>query len=529
MELIILKKNLLLAVLIAAALSIPTSVAVAIDTIPAVGETDTQRYIVAFHEDPGMRPGDSYQGASVVQFIDGLNFAVVETQRAETFEVRTKLDERVRYVEWDNPEWAFIEYAPNDPLYNDPGHYGTHVIDAHGAWDATMGSTSIKVGVVDTGINRNHEDFVGGRVLQGYDFYNNDNEPEDAGGQCNYHGSHTAGTIGATSDNGVGIAGLAQVQILPVKAFGGGRCGGSTTALVNGMKYVGDQGAHVSSNSWGSSASSSAFNDAVTYAHNKGSIHVAAAGNSGSCTNCVGFPWRDVGSISIVVTASNSADGWASFSSQGPQVDVIAPGASVLSVNGAGGYQTMSGTSMAAPHVSGVAALMKSLSPGMSFSQVEGQIKSTADDLGMISDRQGAGRLNACNAVGSSTCGSSSGGGGGGDGGGDTGDATMHVHDISHSRKGNPNTGDVSIAVTIADAAEAGVASANVCISVTKSGGPTASGCAPTGSNGSITFTWGGVGSGTYTTCVTDLTRSGYTWDQSADHASSGNCHTSSV
>ncbi|HWG91444.1 MAG TPA: S8 family serine peptidase [Candidatus Thermoplasmatota archaeon] len=373
------------------------------DLVEVTATTSKTEYIIGFFETPAYTVGDLYYGDRVVAVDTDLNFIVVETLAPALLEARAELDGAVRYIEWNNPNYAVINYVPNDPRYTDSSHYGPKIIGAETAWDKTLGTTAIKVGVLDTGINRNHEDFVGGRVLQGYDFYNGDNDPNDQGGWCSYHGSHTAGTIGATTGNAKGMAGMAQVQILPVKAFGGGLCGGSTTALVNGLKYIADQGSHVSSNSWGSSSASTALNDALTYAHNKGTIHVAAAGNSGSCTNCVSYPWKSKPAITIVVSATDSKDAFASFSSEGPEVDVAAPGVSTLSVDGGTttGYKTMSGTSMACPHVAGVAALIKTLNPSMSFSSLEGRLQSTAKDLGASGkdDKFGYGRVNAAAAV----------------------------------------------------------------------------------------------------------------------------------
>ena len=364
-----------------------------------------QRYIVGFHEAPGLAVGDSYQGESVVAVDLDLTFVVVETRDPALLQAKALTDANVRYVEYDDPMAALLDYVPNDARYGDAGHYGSKIIGAETAWDKTLGSTAVKVAMLDSGLKKTHEDVAGARVLQGWDFVNNDNDPNDQGSACSYHGTHTTGTAGATIGNGKGIAGMSQHAILPVKIFYPYLiyCTSSTTALVNGLKYAGDQGAHISSNSWGSSQASTALNDAVTYAHNKGTIHVAAAGNSGSCTNCVSYPWKDKGSVVIVVSATDSKDAFASFSSQGSQVDVAAPGVGILSADGAGttGYRTMDGTSMACPHVAGVAALVKALNPTMGFAGVEGRLTSTAKDLGTAGkdDRFGYGRVQANLAV----------------------------------------------------------------------------------------------------------------------------------
>ena len=390
------------ALLVGVTLAAPAALALEIES-PDVSALVTEDWIIGVYEMPDVEVGDSYHGGEVVALDADLLYVLVRTQSAPLVRTSATTDENVRYVEFDDPNWAQLMYTPNDPKWTDSGHYGPKIIGATTAWDKTRGSTSVKVGVLDTGIRRDHEDFVGGRVLQGYDFYNGDTNPNDEGGFCSYHGSHTAGTIGATINNAKGIAGMAQVQILPVKAFGGWSCGGSTSALSNGLKYIADQGGHVSSNSWGSSASSATFNSAIDYAYNKGTIHVAAAGNSGSCTNCVSYPWKDRSSTVIVVSAIDRNSAFASFSSQGPQVDVAAPGVDVLSVNGGSttGYKLLSGTSMACPHVSGVVALIKTLNPTMTFSTMQTRLQSTADDLGTAGkdDRFGYGRVDAAQSV----------------------------------------------------------------------------------------------------------------------------------
>lgn len=510
-----------------------------------------ERYIVAYGPQVlGVEPGDSVLGAHVVSFLPGLNFAIVEVLDVPQFLAAALLDPDVRYVEWDNPNAASLSLVPNDARYGDAGHWGSKKIGAEAAWDRSLGTTAVKVAMIDSGLNKNHEEFAGsGRVLPGWDYYNDDSDPDDTSG-CSFHGTHTTGTAGATINNGVGIAGLSQHTILPLKAFqpvlG---CGGSTTALVNALKAAGDQGSHLSSNSWGSSASSAAFNDAITYSHNLGVVHVAAAGNSGSCTNCVGFPWKDMGSIVIVVSSSTSTDGFSSFSSEGPQVDVIAPGSSILSSTSApSGYGLLSGTSMAAPHVTGTAALVKALNPTFGFTDIENRIKSTAVNIGLSTDRQGAGRLNADGATQGGTpppAACADGLDNDGDGlidypadpgctsASDTDETdappppttSVHTHAIDTALKGRtPRFTVWSFGNT--EAAESGV---SVSVQVCKTGGSCTTGTAATATDGSVTFQWKNAGAGTYQTCVTSMAKSGFTWDSAAGHASGGNCHTATV
>jgi subtilisin family serine protease len=500
------------------------------------GDGESDRYIVAFHEDPGHRPGDSYQGESVVKFIPGLNFIVVETENFPAFDLRTRADQNVRYVEWDNPEYAQLLYTPNDPLHTHEALWGTHRVGAENAWDTTLGSSAVKIAVVDSGLNADHEEFAGqSRVLNGWNFHGGNSDTSDLNG-CNWHGTHVAGTLGATIDNGVGIAGLSQSTILPVKIFGSGffGCSGaSSSAIADALRYAGDEGAHISQNSWGGGGSSSAINDAIAYAHNLGTTHVAAAGNSGPCTDCVNVPWVENPDKTIVVSSIEDGDGFSSFSSEGPEVTVTAPGSDVgSSTSGTDGYHVMSGTSMAAPHVSGSLALYLAANGNVGFNELHNVLTSTAEDLGHSTDRQGAGLVRADLMLGSD-------GGGGDPGNGDDDDDpsdpepeddTMHVANIAHSSSGGrPADRDIYATVTVNDGNDNGLDGVETCIEMTRhSDGATASGCAPTDGSGEVTFAWSNAGRDTYTTCVTDLTKSGYEWDQSSDSASDGNCHTSS-
>ena len=381
----------LLPVLLAAALLLPASTA-----LPAVAEP--QRYIVGFHEMPDLDEGDRYRGALVVATDEALRFALVETNDAAAFQERASADAQVRYVEYDDPAFGRALLVPNDARYNDAGHYGSKKIGAETAWDRTLGSASVKVAVIDSGLRRTHEEFAGqSRILAGWDAISEDADPQDACG----HGTHVTGTIAATIGNGKGIAGLAQASIYPIRALTNSLlllCSGSTSDLAQALRLAADQGAHMSSNSWGG-GSSAAITDAISYSHTKGTIVIAAAGNDGSCTNCVSEPWKSNHDKVIIVSSTDANDGFSSFSSQGPQVDVAAPGSSILSAYNSNdaSYSTLSGTSMATPHVAGTAALLKTLNPSWGYAEIDQRLKDTAVDLGAVGkdDRFGYGRISA--------------------------------------------------------------------------------------------------------------------------------------
>ena len=379
------------AIALASLLTVPTH------ALPAAGETLAEQRIVGFHAMPDVRRGDAYLDGRVVDLDEALRFVVVETRNAAAFEARARMDANVRYVERNDPEFGRALLVPNDARYGDAGHYGSKKMGAERAWDRTTGSAGVKVAVIDSGLRRTHEEFAGqARILQGWDAISEDSDPQDTCG----HGTHVTGTIAATINNAKGIAGMAQASVYPIRALTASLilCTGSTADLAQALRLAADQGAHLSSNSWGGGSATS-ITDAISYAHGKGTIVVAAAGNDGSCTNCVSEPWRSNAAKVIVVSSTTSSDGFSSFSSQGPEVDVSAPGSDILSAytSNDASYTTMSGTSMATPHVTGTAALLKALHPAWGYADVDARLKATAVDLGAAGkdDRFGYGRVNA--------------------------------------------------------------------------------------------------------------------------------------
>lgn len=283
-----------------------------------------------------------------------------------------------------------IDAVPNDPELSK--QWGLSKIEADWAWNTTVGSHSILVAVVDTGIDWHHPDLAANYVALGYDWVNNDPYPMDDNG----HGTHCAGVIAATINNSIGIAGLAQVRIMAEKALDASGIG-SSSELAKAIVHAVNQGANVISCSWGSSAESTVLHEAVTYAHEHGVLVVAAAGNA--ATNVKHYPaaYDEV----VAVAATDELDNPASFTDYGDWVKVAAPGVNIYSTVLGGTYAYMSGTSMATPFVSGVAALIWSRFPNMTRDQVWAQVQYTADDLGVpgFDVYYGFGRVNARKAV----------------------------------------------------------------------------------------------------------------------------------
>lgn len=239
-----------------------------------------------------------------------------------------------------------------------------------------------------------------GRIddLIGWDFVNNDNDPFDDNG----HGTHTAGTIGAMTNNGVGVAGVSwNVQIAAMKflnASGSGAISNAQAALDLSVA----NGILISNNSWGGGGYSSGFFNSLVNAASAGHVFVASAGNSSSNNDATpSYPASyNVANI-IAVAATGSNDALASFSNYGvTSVDIAAPGVNTASTYPNNGYVYMSGTSMAGPHVAGVVALVRSQNPTMSYADVIGRILNGADvKSGLTTKVAGGRRLNAFGAL----------------------------------------------------------------------------------------------------------------------------------
>jgi thermitase len=305
-------------------------------------------------------------------------------------------------AEYVEPNLMFhTSLTPNDPNWT--VQWGPAKIGADWAWNYTQGDPSVLVAVIDTGIDYNHTDLSANYVPLGYNWVNGTSDPKDDNG----HGTHCAGIIAAELNNGVGVAGIAQVQIMAEKALDSAGYG-SAVNLVNAIVNATDAGASIISMSWGGPFSSSAIREAINYSYSKGVLLVAAAGNAGTICSIYPAAYDEV----VAVSATAQDDQKASFSSYGRWVELAAPGQSIYStmpmysvtLNGAGvamNYGYLSGTSMACPHVAGVAALIWSKYHNMSRDSVRYWLRDSADDLGAAGfDRYyGYGRLNACRAV----------------------------------------------------------------------------------------------------------------------------------
>ena len=387
---------------------------------PMPGDVIPGRFIVTYEAKAGAdargQALDSVNGDRLRDRIPALDAAVVDlpvaaraeslrSLRADPAVVAVEPDIRLRGFHVDCR--ANVACAvPNDPLFkyqwgleNDPGtlHFAPSFvlgadIAAPLAWRRTRGSTSTRVAILDSGVAVDHEDLAG-RVVLTASAYGDDGSDVDG------HGTHVAGIIGATADNGIGIAGAAPVAaLLNVKTLddrGSTSCSIAAEAIV----YAARQDADVINASFGSASYCATLKRAVDYAWDNDSLVVAAAGNENTSEPV--YPAAFANALSVAAT--NNRDVRADFSNHGRWVNMAAPGENILST-APDGYDIASGTSQAAPHVAGVAALIWSSVPdadgdGYRSDDVAGRLLSHTDAIAGSGSEWLTGRLNACLAL----------------------------------------------------------------------------------------------------------------------------------
>jgi thermitase len=372
---------------------------------PAVGQdvvpepaAVTGEYVVKFKR--GTSASDREQavrayGGRVFDHIKGLDLYAVEIpdvkarkDRAASDARRADLgrDRRVLSVE---PNYIYrSSFTPNDPGLGQQYAWGR--ISAFTAWDTTRGSSSVTVAVVDTGIQRTHPD-LDAKIVPGYDFVSGDTAPDDGHG----HGTHVAGSAAAETNNSIGGAGTCpECRLMPVRVLDNNGSG-SLVNVANGIRWAADNGAKVINLSLGGPGSS-ALQSAVDYASARGAFLACAAGNSNTSSTTNSYPAAYPNCFAVASTTSTDAR--SSFSNYGSWVEVAAPGSSIYSTWINSGYNTISGTSMATPHVAGLAGLLAS--QGRTNTQIRDQICSTANRIAGTGTYWTCGRINAAAAVG---------------------------------------------------------------------------------------------------------------------------------
>ncbi|TAK34319.1 MAG: hypothetical protein EPO21_10250 [Chloroflexota bacterium] len=297
-------------------------------------------------------------------------------------------DPRVRYAE---PDYVIrAAETPNDPDFS--MQWGMAKIQAAAAWNVTHGSPSVKVAILDCGIDEANPDLAG-KVTLRIDFTGS---PQGTTDLCGGHGTHVAGIAAANTNNGIGVAGvgydsrLYNVKILDDKGEG------TESTLAMGIRWAADNGAQVINASVGrQGACSQLEQDAIDYAWARNVVIVAAAGNVGSYEVASPASCNNV----VAVGSTNTNDQLSWFSNYGSWVDVAAPGERIWSTVPGGGYEYRSGTSMATPHVSGLAALVRGAGWCTSNQDVVGRIKGAADKITGTGALWESGRINAAASV----------------------------------------------------------------------------------------------------------------------------------
>ena len=348
---------------------------------PASGESngeggDTVRVNVGYRSDRGRRAATSR--AEDIFYDHPTDVLTIEVDRNAVKRLRRRGD--VRFVEPDIEMEAIDQTTPY-------GIRKVNATDAHADGDTAEGAD---VAIIDTGIDSRHPDLAD-NLGEGRAFTVGVSTPvwDDANG----HGTHVAGTVGAIG-NDEGVIGVGpDVTLHAVKALNASGSG-LTSDIAAGIEWTADQGYEVGNLSLGG-GSTSTLRDACDYAQKEGTLLVAAAGNDGPCSGCVTAPARY--SACMAVSATDENDRLASFSSTGPEVEIAAPGDDVYSTYYLQSYTTLSGTSMAAPHVAGGAAQLvaDSYAPG----EARSRLTETAADIGLKDDESGAGRLDVAAAL----------------------------------------------------------------------------------------------------------------------------------
>jgi fibronectin type 3 domain-containing protein len=299
--------------------------------------------------------------------------------------------------------------TPNDPKYA-TNQYGPQIIKANLAWDVYNPQSQRIIAIVDTGVTYTHPDLTNillrdnTNTVIGWNVQNLTANANDDHG----HGTHCAGIAAGEINNGIGIAGIAGwnpaignsttfVKVMPVKVLDASGSG-TDINVADGITWAVDHGANIISMSLGSTGTSAALDTAVQYAWNHGCVVVAAAGNNAS--NQLFYPAALNNVVSVAST--DNADTLSYFSNYGSWVKVAAPGSSIYSTYPPSGYTTLSGTSMAAPHVAGVAALIWAHAPQLNNAQISAILQSSTDSYTPYSGHTiatGAGRINAYKAI----------------------------------------------------------------------------------------------------------------------------------
>jgi subtilisin family serine protease len=414
--------------------------AVAALSAPALAQKQTARYVsnevlIKFKSEKTDALKREIVGrlrSSIQEKLGDLGWVRVKLANGKSVEDAIKAYGKMAEVDAVQPNYYYqLQTIPNDPLWTDQYFWGMAKISAPAAWDLSTGSSDVVVADIDTGIDYTHEDLVGnvwtnpGEIpnngidddndgfvddYYGYDFRYNDPDPMDEYG----HGTHTAGTIGAVGNNGIGVVGVCwHVKIMGIKIYSATADDTTSAMVINAYNYVRmmkNRGVNIvaTNNSYGgcpeTCGSDLAVKDGIDAMGAAGILNVFAAGNSGTNNDTDPFYPASYDSPSIVSVGGTDVNDNRVFNYGPNTVDLAAPAQFIRSTipmyNGVPYYRVLSGTSMATPHVTGAAALLASYNPSLSAASIKATLMNTVDVLPQFQGfYKSGGRLNVFNAL----------------------------------------------------------------------------------------------------------------------------------
>lgn len=323
-----------------------------------------------------------------------------EVEKIETLIRELAKNPVIEYAEKKELHRHFL--TPNDLGANSTtgtGMWHLHKMQAQQAWDLSTGNSNVIVAVTDDAILTSHQDLTN-KLVQGHDATTGGNDPNPCGANDGNHGTHVSGTIGAETNNNLGVSSIGyNVSVMPVRI---GDCStGALTAGYEGINWAANNGADVINMSWGGGGYSNYGQNICNAAFNAGAILVAAAGNDGTSQQFYPAAYNNV----IAVASTTINDTKSDFSQYGTWITVSSPGSSIRSTwaSSNSAYARIDGTSMASPNVSGLVGLMKSHAPSATNQDIINCLLSSADDISSVNPsyngQLGSGRINAYEAL----------------------------------------------------------------------------------------------------------------------------------
>jgi subtilisin family serine protease len=358
--------------------------------MPTVVKPASGRILIKFTDEASARSVEANlrtKGSEVLRTLPKIGVKVVSVAPGQEKAVAANLA-RQRGVVFAAPDYAVAPSAvPNDPLFGNQWHHAK--IGTPNAWNSVIGLGTVKIAILDTGCDPLHPDLLS-KYVNGYNTYQGNSDFSDVHG----HGTAVAGSAAAITNNALGVAGVAwNCQIMPIRISDPAGWGYSST-VADGLVYAADHGAKVANISYQFSYDPTVL-WACQYFQQAGGVVTISAGNTGAVNTGAGSPYA------LTVSATDSNDNRASWSTWGPAVDISAPGVNIQSTNRGGGYGGWSGTSFSAPVTAGVAALVISANEALTASEIQDVLTQTAVDRGAAGWDQeyGWGRVNADAAV----------------------------------------------------------------------------------------------------------------------------------